>query len=629
MLELAKNLLSGLSTVIIDVESSRSQVIKKSQFSIGYGTINTWNLKSDQPPSTILTCRRTNLGLEVEPTNPNANFLVDGKISSGEFLSIGAVHTVQAGEDCFLVYVTKNPKDWLNGIDLNHWLVFEFSTGAVHGPFNKEELRNWVSDTGKDPRKLKYVPKGMYTGFRVDQILGMELPQPEPQKKAPQVTPKQESPPESKAKEEEPTQSAEQHFGSTPKNPVERPETAVQSRCQHCWEPFYRDELLNIAVHESLRGDPLLGEDEMLRFKATDFNQHNIPLDPKGTPCLEYACPHCHLRVIPGLCELPQAFVSILGAPGAGKSYYLSVLTNELQNKALEKWGLHWEDPDPTGNAPLNSMRHRIFSAEFAKDAYLAKTSLDGHLYSKTSIHGRQTQLPRPFTYILEGNGGHVQSLTFYDNAGEQYQPDMDGINNPVTHHVAHSHLWCFLFDPSKDGNFRKFLKNAKDPQLTRRFPKENQELLLSELKTRVRTLHHLPSFGRLNTPLAFIIGKKDMLGEWEPVSRLKDPWQNNQFDNRVVEENSRILREGLLQMVPNIVSQAEALAEKVVYFASTSFGHPPRPIKDGYLSPLPKRIKPDGIEVPVFWWLSSWSEVFNSKAFQAPGNPQESENEL
>ena len=79
-----------------------------------------------------------------------------------------------------------------------------------------------------------------------------------------------------------------------------------------------------------------------------------------------------------------------------------------------------------------------------------------------------------------------------------------------------------------------------------------------------------------------------------------------------VVEENSRILREGLMERVPALVARAEALSEKVVYFASTSFGHAPRRIKTGELSPVPKKMNPHGVEVPVFWWLTSWSTVFN-----------------
>jgi hypothetical protein len=66
------------------------------------------------------------------------------------------------------------------------------------------------------------------------------------------------------------------------------------------------------------------------------------------------------------------------------------------------------------------------------------------------------------------------------------------------------------------------------------------------------------------------------------------------------------------MERVPSLVARAEALSEKVVYFASSSFGHAPRRIKTGELSPIPKKMNPSGVEVPVFWWLSNWSTVFN-----------------
>ena len=272
------------------------------------------------------------------------------------------------------------------------------------------------------------------------------------------------------------------------------------------------------------------------------------------------------------------------------------------------------KDADPTANAPLNSMRHRLFSARHAADAYLAKTSLDGHLYSRVNLNGRPTLLPKPFTYILEGENRQSQSLTFYDNAGEHFQPGSDGTSNPVTHHLAHADLWCFLFDPSKDASFRKHLKSSKDPQLSRRYPTESQELLLSELENRIRILHQPSPLGKLNTPLAFILNKSDMIQDWEPIEKLKDPWNGRHFNSLIVEDNFQILREGLRERVPAIVARAESLSEKVIYFASSSLGHSPRQIKTGELSPIPKKINPRGVEIPIFWWLSSWSTVFNNQ---------------
>ena len=579
-------------TVVIHIGTGRQHSFSDKKFTIGNGTVNTWNLDSQKPHSCLLIFRKTKAGLEVEPANPGDNLLVDGKEWTGDLFPSDTEYTLQLQEEQFLLCTTAKPKEWLKKINLDHWLVFEPATGEIFGPIDKLQLKPWLITELKDPDKLIYYPEGSSKGFYISQVLDMELPAAKPQKEVIKE----------KVKEHRPYT-------------TDSPEPTVhQAQCPHCWRPYVDGELLTIATHESLRGDPLLGEDEMLRFEADSFSDKGVPLDATGTPCLELACPQCRLKVPHGLSNIPQAFISILGSPGAGKSYYLSVLVDAIQRKAFENWSYNWKDADPTANAPLNSMRHRLSSARHAAEAYLAKTSLDGHLYSKVTLNGRPSLLPKPFTYLLEGEDQKCQCLTFYDNAGEHFQPGSDGTSNPVTHHLAHAHLWCFLFDPSKDVSFRKHLAGSKDPQLGRRYPTESQELLLSELENRIRVLHQLSPFGKLNTPLAFVLNKIDMIDDWEPITKLVDPWNGRHFNSMIVEENSRILRQGLLERVPALVARAESLSEKVVYFASTTFGHSPRPIKTGELSPIPKKMKPNGVEIPVFWWLSSWSSVFNNQ---------------
>ncbi len=590
MIEQLKHWLKPSVTVIIHIGSGKHRFIRKSKFTLGYGSVNTWNLDQAKPPSNLLSFRKDKTKLDVEPVNPGDTLLLDGKPWAGETLVPKTEYTLQIQDEQFILCHTQEPKAWVHRIRLDRWLVFEPETGAIFGPLDKLQLEPWVIAERKDPEELIYYPEGSAKGFYISQVLEMELPAAKPQQEIIKE----------KIKEHRPYS-------------TNQPNGAVhQAQCPHCWSPYYDGELLTIATHESLRGDPLLGDDDMLRFEADSFNENGVPLDATGTPCLERACPQCRLKIPHGLSDIPQAFISVLGSPGAGKSYFLAVLTDELQKKSFEKWNFHWKDADPTANAPLNSMRHRLFSARNAAEAYLAKTSLDGHLYSKVKLNGRPTLLPKPFTYILEGETRKSQSLTFYDNAGEHFQPGSDGTANPVTHHIAHAHLWCFLFDPAKDVNFRKHLKASKDPQLSRRYPTESQELLLSELENRIRVLHQLSPLGKLNTPLAFIVNKSDMIDDWEPIQRLQDPWNGRHFSSLVVEENSRILREALNTRVPAMVARAEALSEKVVYFASSSLGHAPRRIKTGELSPVPKNIKPSGVEIPIFWWLNSWSTIFN-----------------
>ncbi len=44
---------------------------------------------------------------------------------------------------------------------------------------------------------------------------------------------------------------------------------------------------LYVAVHDSLFGDPLLGEEQMQRFHASRFNDRGQALDDYGIPCAE------------------------------------------------------------------------------------------------------------------------------------------------------------------------------------------------------------------------------------------------------------------------------------------------------------------------------------------------------
>jgi hypothetical protein len=596
MFEQVKQWFTARTTVFIHITGGRHRLITRKKFTVGYGSVNTWNIDPKKSPSHLLNFRKTKSGLEVEPTNPGDTLLLDGKPWAGEVLETETDYTLQVQEEQFLLCLTSKPNAWLKRINLKRWLVFEPESGEIFGPLDKLQLEPWVIAEFKNPSKLIYYPDGSAKGFYISQMIDMELAAAIPQKNIVKE----------KIKEHRPY--------STSSSDAK----GHQAQCPHCWSPYFEGDLLTIATHETLRGDPLLGGDEMLRFEADNFNEKGFPLDATGTPCLERACRQCRLKIPHGLGEIPQAFISILGSPGAGKSYFLSVLTEELQKKASQCWEFQWKDADPTANAPLNSMRYRLFSAQHAADAYLAKTSLDGHLYSKVTLNGRPTLLPKPFTYILQGHDKQSQSLTFYDNAGEHFQPGSDGTTNPVTHHVAHAHLWCFLFDPSKDIAFRENLTAARDPQLSRNNPTESQELLLAELENRIRVLHQLSPLGKLNTPLAFIVGKKDMIEDWEPITKLKDPWNGRHFNSMAVEENSRILRAGLQKRVPSLVARAESLSEKVVYFASSSLGHAPRRIKTGELSPIPKKMNPSGVEVPIFWWLCSWSAVFNNQRQEA-----------
>src|SRR5271165_2571436 len=117
-----------------------------------------------------------------------------------------------------------------------------------------------------------------------------------------------------------------------------------RTTCPHCWQQFAPEEVLWISAHADLLGDPLLGREQQQRFLPTRFNIECNALDGKGFVCRSLACPHCHLAVPRALLEAEPLFVSILGTPACGKSYYLTALTWQLRQFLPKEFGVTFGD---------------------------------------------------------------------------------------------------------------------------------------------------------------------------------------------------------------------------------------------------------------------------------------------
>lgn len=97
--------------------------------------------------------------------------------------------------------------------------------------------------------------------------------------------------------------------------------------CPHCWHAFAPEDSFWVSLHPELLGDARLGDDAQQRFLPSRFNAAGNAIDPRGMVCQEMACPQCHL-VIPRTCyEMSPLFVSIMGNPSCGKSYFLASMT--------------------------------------------------------------------------------------------------------------------------------------------------------------------------------------------------------------------------------------------------------------------------------------------------------------
>jgi hypothetical protein len=306
---------------------------------------------------------------------------------------------------------------------------------------------------------------------------------------------------------------------------------------------------------------------------------------------------------------MPHQILSIVGAPSAGKSYYLAVLTRILQEKLPTDFGLAFKDADPTGNLLLNQMRNSLFSATTPAEALLGKTALEGATYEKLPRLGRIVSLPRPFIYTLSvpSQKQKETSIIFYDNAGEHFEPGIDIHDSPGAMHVATSAGLIFLFDPTANARFKAKLVGVDDPQLSIKGRIDQQDTILAEMETRIKRVMGISQKERIATPLAFVVGKCDT---WQFMlkSPLEPILQNGRIDLEAIHRNSDRVREVLVQLCPGLVATAESLTKEIRYFAATSFGHQPVVISEGpnkgRIAPDPQKLAPAFVEAPVYWLM-------------------------
>jgi hypothetical protein len=399
--------------------------------------------------------------------------------------------------------------------------------------------------------------------------------------------------------------------------------------CPHCWEISSPQELLWIAEHQELLGDTVLGPEVSVRFKPSRFTVDCKAIDARGMACTRLACPRCHLQIPRQLVDCSPMFISIIGVPASGKSYFLTSLTWMLRSQLPSRFGISFSDADPAGNQSLLDYEQTLFMAEDAtRVVALRKTELQGELYANVKLGEHAMMLPKPFTFFLKPTEAHPNAnlpnagkqlhkvLCLYDNAGEHFQPGMDTSSSPVTQHLGKAFLLMFLFDPTQDPRFREKLGNLPADS-ARSGRTQRQETVIHEAAARVRRQVGLVDGTRHKRPLIVVLPKLDV---WEallaePVG--DEPFAKNLVNGRIdavdqdrVEHVSKVVRDLLVEVCPEVIAAAETFCEQVIYVPVSAVGVPPvQDAETGMLGFRPADIRPRWVTVPMLYGLSKYAK--------------------
>ncbi len=393
--------------------------------------------------------------------------------------------------------------------------------------------------------------------------------------------------------------------------------------CPHCWHGFPPHKVLWISRHSDLLGDPLLGGDAQRRFLPTRFNVEGHAVDVKGEACQRLACPKCHLSVSRAFLEMKPIFISILGAPGSGKSYFLASMTWQLRN-TLQRFGLTFEDADPVANQILSGYEESLFlNANEDKLVTLPKTQKEGEHYESVKYGDRVVWYPRPFVFAIQPlethqgfrqRAGLSRALCLYDNAGEHFLLDGESANSPGTQHMALSQALLFLFDPTQHPKFRKVChEQSDDPQMGEYGWSHRQDQVLFEAAKRIREYSGMAHNAKYERPLVVVVTKYDAWRSLTQKKRLRTDWVVHSsshltagLDVDAIGKISTQVRSLLMKYSPEVVTAAESFAANVTYIPMSAMGGSPEvDAEGGFLGFRPRDIDPMWVEIPILYVLN------------------------
>ncbi|MEG2063473.1 MAG: FHA domain-containing protein [Kiritimatiellia bacterium] len=373
--------------------------------------------------------------------------------------------------------------------------------------------------------------------------------------------------------------------------------------CPYCRTILELGNILSVSVSPTLVGDPVLGENEQLRFLPTQFTKQGLAIDTDGGICTEVTCPHCHMILPPELLHVRQTVMSIVGATGAGKSFFLASSIWQCRQILNGKFAIHFVDMDPTANRWINAYEEKLFfQTDVNAFQVIEKTRLQSKDVSRSiSLNGENKLLPLPsFFRVSPPHQEKTGSLVVYDCAGEHFRAGADTNASLVTHNIISADTLLFLYDPSADPRFRNFLDKGKG---TATNDAQRQDTLLMEMSVRIRRYLGNQRETKLSRPLIFGISKADLLHAHLPLeTSLYSQQSDGQYalDVEALNRLSQVTETFLKGIVPEVVATVKDIAREVWFIPLSALGH--NPVEEGI---RPSDVQPIFSELPIVFTLA------------------------
>lgn len=562
---------------------------------MGAAAQNTFRLHMSEPRGGAFALRGDKC--RFYPNGHIKAYSLNGKICNTDCdIAIDTLHLMVLGKGCFLLWFgDENNRPDFSPFDPTNWYIYNKATAEWSGPFALEDLAD-MPDKQESPL-LATFPGLVGQAFYLRDIREVAKHAPEDMLPPSRAVAEPASPQSTRA---------QKHAAAQPE-PLIAEGKETELTCPHCQHKFAASEILAIAAHHDLRGDNILGHNAMRRFFPTAFNARGIPMDESGAACPETACPACHTHLPPFFKQTSQHIVPLVGAPAAGKTYYLLSLIHELESELPRLFNTSFRDADPSGNSILTHLMRQVFTAKTTHQAYVSSTRPNGKFYHRIWRNGEFQDSPRPLIFNINKDTQN-HSLVLYDCAGDTFQPGNKAAASSREALLQSPSGCMFLYDPCADEAFCRLLAEGDARQTT--LQEVPQSSLLSEVELQLRMHLNTPLGKKMKLPLAIIIGKLDLWQHLLGPEPLLPAIHNGKLLSEHIATNSRRIRQFLFSINPSLCTNAEAMAEDVRYFAVSALGTAPSKFRDAetgevLLAPAPGELRPRGVTTPLLWLLS------------------------
>ena len=331
-----------------------------------------------------------------------------------------------------------------------------------------------------------------------------------------------------------------------------------QVQCPSCSHSFRPENIRFIAEHISLQGDRIAGPIEGLRFRSSRFDLDGNAIDMQGRVCTRVACPSCHIEMPRALLECPTCFISIVGAPGSGKSCLLGAASWSLRKNAGQ-YGCSWVDVEPRLNALLHGYESGLFGSGGAMRKPLKTEVSGGDWYHQIKVGSRVDIMPKPMFFRIARQGGTSSVIVMYDNAGEHFLPTAENAEPPQTRHLGQAQALVFVFDP-------RMVHSSEKSQ--------RQELILIETIARIRRFAGVGQNSKLGIPVIIALTKADLWAAKLGIDLTHPPIAAStivDLDRSKIEEISLIAQAFISRTFPELMQSLSAFVDTLYWVPCSS----------------------------------------------------------